>query len=164
MENKELGQMMPLDEVVKLFREDNIKTEIEILGLKEKIRFLSKDLIEARSSITKLAKEKDKDWIEICKLKDKIYDLQANKDGLIEFVKKQRNMLMHSEDEIARLNDENTKLKQNISALGVTFQENDQAYYKLMEANAFLAGKVQAYEHVSRSESEPDPDAAETAF
>ena len=144
--------------------EANWSLEAELEKRKNEILLLNKKLVKLDGALNVRIEEGKEDYNEICKLKDKIYDLQAAKDGLIEFVKKQRNMLMHSEDEIARLNDENTKLKQNISALGVTFQENDQAYYKLMEANAFLAGKVQAYENVSRSESEPDPDAAETAY
>lgn len=143
--------------------EANWSLEAELEKRKNEILLLNKKLVKLDGALNVRIEEGKEDYNEICKLKDKIYDLQADKDKCIEFIKKQRCMLMHAEDEIARLNDENTNLKQNISALGVTLQENDQAYYKLVEANAFLAGKVQAYENVSRSESEPDPDAAETA-
>lgn len=140
--------------------QENQELVVELFEKNDEIIKLDSELRKIHRIARNLAKESDEDWNEICKLKDKIYNLQADKDKCIEFIKKQKCMLMHSEDEIARLNDENMKLKQNISALGVTFQENDQAYYKLAEANAFLAGKVQAYENVSRSESEPEPDAA----
>ena len=143
--------------------EENCRLKAELAEEKEKSLKYDEELRKMHRIALNFVRESDKDWNEICKLKDKIYNMQADKDKCIEFIKKQRCMLMNSEDEIARLNDENTKLIQNIQALGVTFQENDQAYYKLVEANAFLAGKVQAYENVSAPESAPEVVAAETA-
>lgn len=147
----------------KMLYETTWKLEKEIFTLKEDNMKLKEDLKKSLRVGNGLVKDIDVYWNENCKLKDKIYNMQADKDKCIEFIKKQRCMLSHSEDEIARLKDENMKLMQNIQALGVTFQENDQAYYKLVEANAFLAGKVQAYENASVPESAPEVVAVETA-
>lgn len=143
--------------------EENCRLKAELAEEKEKSLKYDEELRKMHRITLNFVEESDKDWNEICKLKDKIYNMQADKDKCIEFIKKQRCMLSHSEDEIARLKDENSRLMQNIQALGVTFQENDQAYYKLVEANSFLAGKVQAYENASVPESAPEVVAAETA-
>lgn len=134
----------------------NVGLEKQLAEERIKVGFLLGHLNKLCTAILQVKKINDKQWDENCKLKDKIYDLQADKDGLIEYAKKLRCMLNHSEDEIARLKDTNEMLMQNLQALGLTCQENDQAYYKLVEANAFLAGQVKAYENASKS------DAAET--
>ncbi len=143
--------------------EENCRLKAELAEEKEKSLKYDEELRKMHRITLNFVEESDKDWNEICKLKDKIYNMQADKDKCIEFIKKQRCMLSHSEDEIARVKDENSRLMQNIQALGVTFQENDQAYYKLVEANAFLAGKVQAYENASVPELDLEVVAAESA-
>ena len=137
--------------------EEKWELEAELTGKNEEIIQLTSELRKTQRIANNLVKESDEGWNEICELKDKIYNMQADKDKCIEFIKKQKCMLMHSEDEITRLNGEINRLTQNIQALCVSIQENDQAYYKLVETNAFLAGQVKVYENLSKS------DAAETA-
>lgn len=95
-----------------------------------------------------LVKQSDSDWEEICKLKDKIYKLQAEKEGLIECVKQKRYIISCDENEIKRLNDIIEVLNDNIEAQNTTVAQNDIAYYKMLETNAFLAGKLKVYEKI----------------
>lgn len=80
------------------------------------------------------------------KLFEKVLNLQADKEGLIEYAKKLRYMHSCAEDEIKRLNDICDMLNNNIEAQNVTAAQNDIEFYKLVEQNAFLAGEVKAYQ------------------
>lgn len=80
------------------------------------------------------------------KLLEKVLNLQTDKEGLIEYVKKLRYMHSCAEDEIKRLNEICDMLNNNIEAQNVTAAQNDMEFYKLVEQNAFLAGEVKAYQ------------------
>lgn len=80
------------------------------------------------------------------KLGEKLLNLQADKEGLIEYAKKLRYMHSCAEDEIKRLNEICDMLNNNIEAQNVTAAQNDMEFYKLVEQNAFLAGEVKAYQ------------------
>ena len=80
------------------------------------------------------------------KLLEKVLSLQADKESLIEYVKKLRYMHSCAEDEIKRLNGICDMLNNNIEAQNVTAAQNDMEFYKLVEQNAFLAGEVKAYQ------------------
>ncbi len=80
------------------------------------------------------------------KLLEKVLNLQTDKEGLIEYVKKLRYMHSCAEDEIKRLNEICDMLNNNIEAQNVTAAQNDTEFYKLVEQNAFLAGEVKAYQ------------------
>lgn len=90
--------------------------------------------------------EQDELLNEVDRLKEKNLSLQRDKESLIEYVKKLRYMHECAEDEIKRIKDICNMLNQNIEDQNVTIAQNDIAYYKLLEQNAFLAGQVKAYE------------------
>lgn len=99
----------------------------------------SEDEIKMNEDYKLLYEENDK-------LLEKVLSLQADKEGLIEYVKKLRYMHSCAEDEIKRLNGICDMLNNNIEAQNVTAAQNDMEFYKLVEQNAFLAGEVKAYQ------------------
>lgn len=99
----------------------------------------SEDEIKMNEDYKLLYEENDK-------LLEKVLSLQADKEGLIEYVKKLRYMHSCAEDEIKRLNGICDMLNNNIEAQNVTAAQNDIEFYKLVEQNAFLAGEVKAYQ------------------
>lgn len=103
---------------------------IALLEMKNKL--LTKELDDKNEYIAKLL-DKNGD------LTDTTIKLHGEKAGLIKYVKKQRNVLRFRDEEIARLNN-------NLNAMMVTYQQNDEAFQKALEANALLAGKVEAFE------------------
>lgn len=137
-------------------RNNDLKNQIMKLSLLkndrkcERLEAENKKLFEAFEIIKeeneKLFNEINDLIDEIEKLENKILNLQADKEGLIEYAKKLRYMHSCAEDEIKRLNEICDMLNNNIEAQNVTAAQNDMEFYKLVEQNAFLAGEVKAYQ------------------
>lgn len=111
-----------------------------------KKKLLTKRLEVLENSNLKKNAENKELLSEIESLEDKIYKLQGDKEALIKYVKKLRYMHSCAEDEVKRLNGICEILKNNIEAMNATTAQNDVAYYKLIEQNAFLAGEIKAYQ------------------
>lgn len=123
-------------------RNNDLKNQIMKLSLLKndrKCERLEEEIKALFSDYSVLSDENDK-------LLEKVLSLQSEKEGLIEYVKKLRYMHSCAEDEIKRLNGICDMLNNNIEAQNVTAAQNDIEFYKLVEQNAFLAGKVKAYQ------------------
>lgn len=137
-------------------RNNDLKNQIMKLSLLnndkkcERLEAENKKLFEAFEIIKeeneKLFNESNDLINENDKLVEKVLSLQTDKEGLIEYVKKLRCTHIYAEDEIKRLNEICDMLNNNIEAQNVTAAQNDMEFYKLVEQNAFLAGKVKAYQ------------------
>lgn len=123
-------------------RNNDLKNQIMKLSLLKndrKCERLEEEIKALFSDYSVLSDENDK-------LLEKVLSLQADKEGLIEYVKKLRCMHSCAEDEIKRLNEICLMQHNNIEANNVTIEENDSAYKEIYEYNLFLTGKVKAYE------------------
>lgn len=141
----ELANLDKTSEIA-ILRKEKIYLENRNNNLKNQLRkflFLmndkSEDEIKMNEDYKLLYEENEK-------LLEKVLNLQADKEGLIEYAKELRYMHSCAEDEIKRLNDICDMLNNNIEAQNVTAAQNDIEFYKLVEQNAFLAGEVKAYQ------------------
>ncbi len=86
-------------------------------------------------------------------LNEQIISLQKDKKGLIAYIKKLRNIHKHDENEIKKLKEACEMLNENIKSMNVTVSQNDIAYYKMLEQNAFLAGQVKTYQQFVKTDT-----------